>query len=346
MTRPETGGPSREGAEKPPFTAKESQRGIPFCTANFAAEPPLTARQQETRNDIRALTNLALQGGAAADAAILRFTELGPRVTLLRTKATKFNALEVAYTGMTPEEIQASNEVIRSGHLLRIPPDQMTDEDYFLRHSLNTIGVRERFQVVKYLVGGAIKERRIPDRQEGIGIISIACGSSRAVLEAMKETDVPTAGVPQSRGFLLDIDSNALGYSSHLAGKMEIEDRIETARENFFQPDTTVSARGRTFAIAEKVGLDDYLDDEQLVDILQRTASLLEPGGTIIFGNIQDNPERDFLHKVIGWPNMVYRTPDDLARIVPLAFPSPADAALYEVPSKLYTVAQVTPGNR
>jgi extracellular factor (EF) 3-hydroxypalmitic acid methyl ester biosynthesis protein len=62
-------------------------------------------------------------------------------------------------------------------------------------------------------------------------------------------------------------------------------------------------------------GLFDYLNDKTAVFLLKRFSEMLEPGGTLAFGNFgQENGSRSYMEIVGRW-FLIYRSPMDLMRL-------------------------------
>ncbi len=73
----------------------------------------------------------------------------------------------------------------------------------------------------------------------------------------------------------------------------------------------------------EIVGLIEYYQTRSAIGMFEVLFNWLTPGGVMLTSNIQSNPEQDFVHNIVGWRPMRYRTEDDLTYIVTQAgFPS------------------------
>lgn len=139
-----------------------------------------------------------------------------------------------------------------------------------------------------------------------VRIISVACGSARAVIDAILACDHPNVHV-----VLIDRDQKALDNArknmdahgirnvTYVKGTM----RKITAVAKYFSPH-----------IVEMVGLTDYLNVKRAADYSRTVSDVLEPGGYYLTGNIQHNPEKIFLDWGLLWP-MIYKTPEDLREI-------------------------------
>jgi hypothetical protein len=71
----------------------------------------------------------------------------------------------------------------------------------------------------------------------------------------------------------------------------------------------------RTYGFVWCSGLFDYLNDKTAVFLLKRFNEMLEPGGTLAFGNFgQENGSRSYMEIVGRW-FLIYRSPMDLMRL-------------------------------
>lgn len=173
----------------------------------------------------------------------------------------------------------------------------------------NSKAVRNRLKFVKRELRNHLQNISTFDRD--IEIISIASGSSRAIIETVKAGEY-LKDTKLSITFL-DKNEHAITYSknlsteiSHLPIKLNwINDSVG----NFLR-----SLPEKRFDIVEIVGLLDYFTDYKVIETFAGIYKILEPGGVLITSNISHNSEEKFITKVIDWP-MIYRTPDEMASL-------------------------------
>lgn len=167
----------------------------------------------------------------------------------------------------------------------------------------NARSVWNRLLLVKQELRQAVL--RVAAQKGSINLLSIGSGSARPVLEviASLEQEVPIESM------LLDQDPQATEFSKKLAQRFNLNHTSWVTGEFFrleqhcrsFHPD-----------VIELVGLLDYLDSRRAAIFLKKVFRVLEPGGTLITGNIAPNLERPYVEKGVKWPPMVYRTEEDL----------------------------------
>jgi 2-polyprenyl-3-methyl-5-hydroxy-6-metoxy-1,4-benzoquinol methylase len=170
----------------------------------------------------------------------------------------------------------------------------------------NSKGVRNRLKLVKWEMKKYLESISTFDRD--IEIISIAAGSSRAIIETVRDGHY-LGGAKLSITFL-DKSEHAIAYSKNLSTEIQhlplklqwINDSVG----NFLR-----NAESKKYDIVEIVGLLDYFTDEKVVEIFAGIYKILESGGILITSNINHNSEEKFVTKVIEWP-MIYRTAEEL----------------------------------
>lgn len=180
----------------------------------------------------------------------------------------------------------------------------------------NSKAVRNRLRLVKKELNNFLKER-IKEEDKNIKVISIASGSSRAIIEVVKSENYHV-GTNLSLTFL-DKSEHAINYSKKLSTEIShlpislnwVQDTVGS----YLDKNKDLNNK---FDVVEIVGLLDYFDDEKITKIFSGIYQILDDGGIVITSNINHNSEEKFLTKVIDWP-MVYRTAEELATLVNVA---------------------------
>lgn len=209
--------------------------------------------------------------------------------------ATNHNALEVLYS--------KGNSFSTKNFVKKLFQKVWFDLD-------NSKAVRNRLKFVKRELRKHLEF--IAKKDIEINIISIASGSSRAIIEIVKDgryLDSTKLSVT-----FLDKNPMAIEYSKKLAemiGHKGIElEWINDTVGNFFRRNPQ-----KVFDVVEIVGLLDYFSDEKVIETFKGIHSILQEGGIVITANISHNKEERFITHIIDWP-MIYRTPDELAQLI------------------------------
>lgn len=174
----------------------------------------------------------------------------------------------------------------------------------------NSKAVRNRLKFVKRELKNHLEN--ISEFDRDIEIISIASGSSRAIIETIKDghylKDTKLALT------FLDKSEHAIQYSkdlsvhiNHLPIKLEW---IQGSAGTFLREAATSK-----YDVVEIVGLLDYFTDEKVLEIFTEIYRVLQPGGILITSNISHNSEEKFITNVIDWP-MVYRSSEEMFNLV------------------------------
>ncbi|MEK7120725.1 MAG: class I SAM-dependent methyltransferase [Patescibacteria group bacterium] len=198
----------------------------------------------------------------------------------------------------------------------------------------NAKAVRNRLKIVRREFKKILLEKsKIGDY---IHILSIASGSARAILEVLSDKDiVEEIDLDLISVTFIDKNPKAIEYSKELSKKV--------SNYNFNWINDSVGNYFRTyefkegFDIVEMVGLLDYFDNEQSIKIFNQISKKIKDGGVLITANINNNPERKFLTRTIGW-NMRYRSAEELLLLLTKSgFDSKLIKAYYE-PLKIHSI--------
>lgn len=232
--------------------------------------------------------------------------------------ATNHNALEILYSKGKKSGVKKIYEKI--AHVV-----------WF--NTNNSKAVRNRLKIVKYEIEKAL--RSVQGIHNPINIVSIAAGSARAVLESLEEVNITDTKVCVT---FVDKNPEALEYSKKLLSEFNIEknpnysfDWVNDTVNGFLDKNT------KKYSIVEMVGLMDYFKDDKALAIFQKINKSLEKDGVFITANINDNKERPFVTKAIGWP-MIYRKAEDIAHLVQEAGFPHIDVDAYYEPLKIHSI--------
>jgi hypothetical protein len=245
------------------------------------------------------------------------------KVKEIKDNATTYYALDTMYT---THKFSSEKGIIKGAM------------EYLWFKLGNPRAVRNRLKLVKKLIKEAIQKRIDFNAGKKTTIISLGCGSARAVIETIlalcneNKTTIDNLDIK-----LLDKSSAAITLSKKIIHSCQfnethftfIEDKIRNFDQylNNNEPD-----------IIEMVGVMDYLSDEKAIEVLRKIYSNLPPGGYFITANINNNIEKVFITKTMNW-SMIYRNPTELHRILHEAgFDETKTKIIYE-PMKIHGVA-------
>ncbi|MBI1975683.1 MAG: class I SAM-dependent methyltransferase [Candidatus Vogelbacteria bacterium] len=206
-------------------------------------------------------------------------------------KATTHEALEVLYSGGHP-------------HLTSNWAEAIAHKLWF--STINAKAARNRLRLVKKIIRNTAK--KLVKQDVNIGLLSIASGSARAVIEAMSRLKIPK----KLRVSVIFLDKNpeAIEYSKSLAMICPKQFRLRWIVDTASNFPAHLTHKDK-INIVEMVGLLDYFDDLQVVKVLSVIYNSLENGGVMIIANIDDNIERRFVTNLVNW-KMIYRSTEEL----------------------------------
>lgn len=233
--------------------------------------------------------------------------------------ATNHKALEILYHNGYKKDLKKMYEKISNAVWL---------------NTNNSKAVRNRLKIVNHEISSRLKELVSSDKEE-ITIVSIAAGSARAVIEALEANVTKDKKISVT---FIDKSDSALEYSKDLLSTKEFS---KLPHYSFKWISDTVNGfldkNTEKFDIVEMVGLMDYFEDDRARTIFQKINDTLKQDGVFITANINNNSEKKFVTKAIGWP-MIYRSAEHIGRLVHEAGFPHTDIEVYYEPLKIHSI--------
>ncbi len=250
----------------------------------------------ETNSAFRKLGNAVL-------VPVLNILPISTRKLLRKTHKSAEQIIEHATTHKAMEVLYDLNPRPKASYI----------ENFFLSIWLgrnNAKAVRNRLRLVKKEIKKMIA--KLVSENKEVKIINIASGSARAVLESVDEISLDK-DINLSAIFI-DRNHEAISFSQQLAGNHKYLSSFKWVRDS---AETFLKTEGHKmkFNIAELVGLLEYLDDKEAIEMFSVLHSTLESGGVLITSNITHNIEKRFISDVLGW-KMIYRSADEFASLL------------------------------
>jgi len=220
---------------------------------------------------------------------------------------------------------------------------------FWAQRFLNARAVRNRLKIVKHLLKKQIK-RRLKAGQDTVTVLSLASGTGQAEIEAVDEllhsdrngVDVSTS---QVEAVLVDMKNWPLGRARDKAKKKGVDNCFQFERriivhsmESGREPNivNTLSEFGPD--IVQLIGFQDYLNDNEVKEFMDRVYSGLSQGSTFLTCNIAPNPEQHALPGLLDW-DITHRS---LSKQVNLALSSEFSGVnLYTGPTKIYGILEM-----
>lgn len=170
-----------------------------------------------------------------------------------------------------------------------------------------------------------------------VSILTIGGGSSRAgihCIERLRNQGVDTHGIKVKN---VDKSQKAIDLCKDNAEKVGIQNNFEWILADAREVRNLIS--GGSIDVVEMVGLLDYFSEEKGIEVIKQIYGTMKDGALFIVANVHPNREQRFVHKT-GWPDMYYREPKDLGRMLKSAGFTSEPTIIFE-PLKVHIVAVV-----
>ncbi|MBI4040054.1 class I SAM-dependent methyltransferase family protein [Candidatus Daviesbacteria bacterium] len=174
----------------------------------------------------------------------------------------------------------------------------------FIENIHNAMAVRNRLRIVESTFTDYMSDA-LAKNEGDLNVLSVAAGSSRGIMESLKVLN--GEGSARIKLRMVDSSRDALRDGSRLVKELGIEESVDFIRAHFLSFKRYLE-EGYRPDFVEVVGLMDYLFDPQIIVLVSELREHMADGGMLLYSNIQQNDERDFTHKIVGWPQMEYRT--------------------------------------
>lgn len=233
-------------------------------------------------------------------------------------KATTHEAIEILYKNGEPEK--AKNILQKFFYYIWFSTD-------------NPKAIRNRLRLVERELRNAINENILEGRDTSI--LSIASGSSRAILDSLDGT------LTQNKNVLVTFLDKS-GAANKYSKKLTLEKNYPSNYQ-FRWVKSTASKFPAYYQglllpnIVEIVGLFDYFKDKGILKLFSLIYKYLPTDGVFITSNIVDNHERKFVTDVVGW-KMIYRNPEDFCNLAVKAGFNPSKIKFFYEPLKIHFV--------
>lgn len=169
---------------------------------------------------------------------------------------------------------------------------------------------RNRLQIVTQILMDLISRQA---RTGNVTIVGIGAGPGRHVQTAISRLNL---SADQVTAWLIDLDDDAFDYGYRFARQLGIADSI-----SFLQGDAREIHEVLPEVnphIVKLIGLVEYLNDQQLTELLRAVHAVMTPGGSLITHGLADPYHGSpFLKRIFGLEHFK-RTADDIKQILEL----------------------------
>lgn len=184
--------------------------------------------------------------------------------------------------------------------------------DLFWHHIVSQAkALRNRLKIVENILEQEIKNLLNPEQKE-VNILSVAGGSLRAVIHAIDKIHKQNIK-HKIRVTNVDKNESVIELGRALAKKFAVDDKFIWINDKATNIKSLIPPE--SVDIIEMVGLLDYFSEEKGIEVISQIYNSLKNNGIFIVGNIYHNSEMLFVKKA-GWPQMYYREPQDIEKIL------------------------------
>lgn len=169
-----------------------------------------------------------------------------------------------------------------------------------------------------------------------VEVLSVGAGSNYGMMRVL--AGLGGEGLMRTRLTLVDISGEAMADAECLSSEFGVRSAVNLIQENALQV-PRYTKKLDPLDTVEIVGLLDYFrKDETIINMLRRLRERMRLGGIMIYSNIAENDEMDFTHKIVGWPEMIYRSADQVQNLAVKAGFAPNQIVLEPEPLGVYNL--------
>lgn len=232
---------------------------------------------------------------------LLKKVLFNPLINYIIPPATLKNILQNSKSDLAKESLVAPG----SWKSMQISYENKPPEDFIDKVVLQLgsfpVGLRNRKKLVVAKMVDLINRYA---KKDEILIVGIGAGRGFNAMSAMKES-----GLSNVRGFFVDIDDTAFEPGRELARAMGLEKQVKYIKGDAKNLGDLLPGKADIYKL---IGIIEYLDDQQVLNLLKIGYENLNKGGTVITHSIQPTHGIDpFLRKVFNL-NLNYRTPQQV----------------------------------
>lgn len=190
------------------------------------------------------------------------------------------------------------------------PPVGFIDE-LSLRDGCFPIAIRNRKKLVTHIIGGLIKKYAKGGK---VVIVGVGAGPGTNIQEGILLSGVDKRKIV---AYLIDMDSDAFEYGQEAAKQRGLAEVV-----NFIQGDAREIHKylpNIAPHIVKMIGILEYLNDDQALDIFTAMHKAMAPGGSLITHSLEDvYNTRPFLRRALNW-HIYTRTPKHVTQLLECA---------------------------
>lgn len=173
-----------------------------------------------------------------------------------------------------------------------------------LKDAVLTLSARNRRRMAVRSIGDLIQKYRVSG---DVHIVGIGTGPGFNVLEAMVD-----AKTDRVFAYCIDEDADAFDFGRAMAARMGIGERVRYISGNAINLEHLLDVVPH---IVKMVGILEYLNDDQVRDLLRVSHRRLSGGGTVLVNSMVGSHGVDrYMRRIFNW-HLNYRSPERILRL-------------------------------
>jgi len=162
-----------------------------------------------------------------------------------------------------------------------------------------SMALRNRKRLGARILAGLIDSADSPPAH----VLCLAAGPGQIIMDAMVQAKRDAVAT------LIDLNSDAFEFGREQAAKVGLSEKVRFVQGDVRNVDALLD---RPPQIVKMIGICEYFDDEQIVDVASAVAEVMPPGSPIVFNSLSKAHGNDrFFRRVFGL-HMIHRCPDEL----------------------------------
>ncbi|MBI5138755.1 MAG: class I SAM-dependent methyltransferase [Candidatus Vogelbacteria bacterium] len=208
--------------------------------------------------------------------------------------------------------------------------------EYISYHVLNaTKSTRNRLKIVENAIARELVEREASGLNTTI--VTLGGGTCRSLIDVMDYL-VENKERPKLHIVNIDLDATALERAKVITDEKKHGEHFKWVRGNAV--DALSFVPKQSVNIVELIGLLEYLNKDDALNVIKTAYGLLGDGGLLVAANVRPNDERRFYER-IGWPTMHYRTKEEFVDLIRSAGFNASNIKITVEPLKMHNIALV-----
>lgn len=205
------------------------------------------------------------------------------------------------------------------------------------RHGLDPVGVRTRTLAAGWIVHTYLGNKPV----KNLKWVSLAGGTAAPTMLMVRAAQIPTNEL-----YYVNIDRDKLAVE--IASQVTALEGLASSQTNLLVGDifdkgmVHNAVAPKTADVIDLMGIFEYLDEAQSIDLLKIAYGLLKTGGIIIACNMRlDHPQLNLHRRGVGWPDVIQKSTDHLIEITQKAGINKENLSIFQPEDGIYNIFSI-----